>query len=516
MNTVMNHVYCSPEIPGKKIRANSYIAADLGAGGGKLARGYFDGNILKVGEYIEFPNRPLDLNSHLYWDLSGLYKAVLKGMNHLSKEQHVIAAGIDTWGASYGLLDSQGRLLEPLYHYRDRRTEHSLEKIHEIMSPKELFKLTGCQVNRSYTLPQLYSYIEHGEGILNLADKMLLLPDLLSYFLCGEISTERSAAGTTGLMQPEQGDWAREVINRLGIPDRLFAGIVDGATIKGELLPKTACVTGNPHTKVVAVPGHDTAAAVLGIPGFDAGQVYISIGTNINMGTEVPHSNVSDRACTGGFKNAAVISGRHILYRDFSAFWLLNELQRSWKKKGSNYTYGDMLAMAEHLQLTAPLRNRVYVDVEDGVLNNAGGDTEEKINAFLQHRGQKMPDTKAGLVLCILESIALKVKETVEFLKDQIGIPVTAISCVNGGSRNYVLMQLISDALGKPVYAGMPYATLAGNLFSQLEALGEVKGTAQIRELSGRSFDMKEYLPCKGEKKRWDEDLQQMTKRDGN
>lgn len=513
MDTVMNAVHSPKKLFSKRGQNNSYIAADLGASGGKLARGYFDGSILKVGEYIEFPNQLLELNHHLYWDLFGLYKAVLKGVNHLSKDHHIIAMGIDTWGASYGLLDKQGRLLEPVYHYRDMRTDHSLEKVHEIISRRELFELTGCQPNRSYTLPQLYSYIEHRVGILDVADKMLLLSDLLSYFLCGNISTERSAAGTTGLMQPEQADWARRVSNCLGIPDRLLTELVDEGTIKGELLPGTAYVTGNPHTKVIAVPGHDTATAVLGIPKFDFGQVYVSIGTNINMGIELPHSNVSSKAYKGGFKNAAVTSGRKILYYDFSAFWILNELQRSWTEKGRNHNYAKVLDMAEQFRRTEPLQQRVYVDVEDKVLNNAGGDTEEKINICLQHSGQQMLDTEAGYAVCILDSIALKIKYTVEFLKNELCIPITRISCINGGSRNYVLMQLISDAIGMPVHAGMPYATLAGNLLAQMAAMGEIKGVEEIRELSARSFHMEEYLPCTRNKEKWDEDLQQMIKK---
>lgn len=482
------------------------IAADLGASGGKMARGYFDGEHLEIGDYFDFPNQPLPLNQNLYWDLFALYNSILKGIDYYSKEQGAASVGIDTWGASYGFLDKRGRLLEPVYHYRDLRTEQSLEKAYKVIPKRELFELTGCQPNRSYTLPQLYSYIEHGDKIIELADKMLFLPDLLGYFLCGEVTAERSIAGTSGLMKPEQDDWAREVFSRLGIQDRMLTEIVDTGTQKGRVLPEIASITRNADTKVIAVPGHDTASAVAGIPGFGVNQVYLSIGTNMNMGIELSHSIVSDKAYEGGFKNAGVIGDRKILYRDFAAFWLLNELRRTWKEEGHEYEYGTIMEMALSCE-----SKRVYVDTDDTQLNNAGGNAKEKINAFLERTGQQTLQTDAEFIRCILESIALKVKYCVEYLNQELGIPVEKVSGVNGGSRNYVLMQFISDALGRAVYGGMPYATLAGNVMTQLYSAGEVSTIEEIRQLSANSFEMKEYQPHPEEIGRWKEDLQRMT-----
>ena len=484
------------------------IAADLGASGGKMAKGRFDGEKLEVGDYFDFVNQPLSLNGNLYWDLFALYNSILKGMSYYSEGQYVASVGIDTWGASYGLLDKRGRLLEPIYHYRDMRTEKSLDKIYEIVSKKEVFELTGCQSNRSYTMPQLYSYIEHGDHIIDLADKMLFLPDLLEYFLSGQMSTERSIAGTSGLMKPEQEDWARELFRKLGIPEHMLTDIVDAGTIRGEVLPDIARSTGVGAAKVIAAPGHDTASAVVGIPGFGINQVYLSIGTNVNMGIELSHSVVNEKSYKGGFKNAGVIGERKILYRDFAAFWLLNELRRTWREEGRDYDYQAIMDMVISCQ-----SRRVYVNADDTELDNAGGNAKEKINTYLRRTGQETLESDSEFARCILESIALKVKYCVEFLRGQLDIPVERISGVNGGSRNYVLMQFISDSLGMPVYGGMPYATLAGNILTQLYSLGEVSSIEEIRQLSQRSFDMKEYLPHAAEKARWDEDMQKMMEK---
>lgn len=482
------------------------IAADLGASGGKMAKGYFDGEHLEIGDYFDFQNQPLFLNGNLYWDLFALYNSILKGIGYYSDNQDVASVGIDTWGASYGFLDKRGRLLEPIYHYRDMRTERSLEKAYEVLPKRRLFELTGCQPNRSYTLPQLYSYIEHDDRIMDLADRMLFLPDLLAYFLSGKISTERSIAGTSGLMKPEQDGWAWEVFKTLGIQERMLTDIVDTGSIKGNVLPEIAAITGTTETKVIAVPGHDTASAIVGIPGFGVNQVYLSIGTNVNMGIELSHSVVNDKAYEGGFKNAGVIEDRKILYRDFAAFWLLNELRRTWKAEGHEYDYPTIMEMALSCE-----SKRVYVDADDTQLNNAGGNAKEKINTYLQRTGQKTLETDADFARCILESIALKVKYCIEFLREQLDIPVEKVSGVNGGSRNYVLMQFISDALGMPVYGGMPYATLAGNVLTQMYSLGEVSTVEEIRTLSQHSFEMKEYLPHLQETERWNQDLQKMT-----
>lgn len=186
-------------------------AADMGASGGKMARGNYDGNVLTISDFYDFPNQPVELNKNLYWDLFSLYKSVLTGLGKYSVDTKLESVSVDSWGATYGLLDKKGRLLEPVYHYRDLRTEQTMKKMYQVISKRKLFELTGCQPARSYTLPQLYSYIEHKEKILDMAETLLFLPDLLEYFLTGEMRVERSIAGTSGLLLPDQSDWCREL-----------------------------------------------------------------------------------------------------------------------------------------------------------------------------------------------------------------------------------------------------------------------------------------------------------------
>lgn len=484
------------------------IAADLGASGGKMVTGSYSGNALEIEDYFNFENEPLYWNGNLYWDLNYLYKCILQGVSQYSRDRKVVSLGIDTWGATYGLLDKKGRLLEPIYHYRDLRTENTLAELYKSLSKKEIFDMTGCQPTRSYTLPQLFSYIDNQDDIIRIADKMLLLPDLISYFLSGEISTERSIAGTSGLMVPDQKVWCFDLMEKLKIPCKIMTDITDPGLIKGEILPQVGEEIGAEKMKIVSVCGHDTASAVVGIPGFGIHQVYISIGTNINMGIELTKSVVSDQAFDGGFKNAGLFGDRYIFYRDFSAFWLINELRKVWKLEGKVYDYEAIMNMAKSCE-----SKNVYIDVDNIVFNTAEGNIKNKINSYLSATGQAVLKTDEEFVRCILESIVLKVKYCVEYLRDVMKIPVEKISGVNGGSRNHVLIQWISDALGMPVYAGMPYATLAGNIMVQLYALGEVATIDEIRQLSAESFTMKEYIPCLKAKEKWDKDLKTMIQK---
>ncbi|MGI6062873.1 rhamnulokinase [Blautia sp.] len=490
------------------MKGKTVIAADLGASGGKMAKGSYDGSRLLAGDFFDFENKPVELNKNLYWNLFALYNSILQGTAQYSQDCKVDSISVDTWGATYGLLDSKGRLLEPIYHYRDLRTEHSMERMYQRVSRENVFQLTGCQPARSYTLPQLYSYVEHREKILDLADTMLFLPDLLTYFLSGEKVTERSIAGTSGLLRPDQKDWCYDLFRMLGIQTDMLLPLTDPGTERGMLSSSIADSLNIKPMKVISVIGHDTASAVAGIPYFGIGQVYISIGTNINMGVEVTESITGETAFRGGYKNAAVMEDRKILYRDFAAFWMLNEFQRSCREEGRSYSYQEMMDLASVSESKG-----VFVDADDEILNNAGGNIKEKINTFLERSGQKTLSEDADFIRCILESIALKVKYCTEYLEKELHIPLHKISVINGGTRNYVLMQMISDALARPVYCGLPYATLTGNILTQLYALGELKSVNEMRDLSGRSFSMKEYYPEKNRREYWDSGLQKMIEK---
>lgn len=465
-------------------------AADIGASSGKMALGVYDGNKLSVEEYRDFENRPVNIGAALYWDLFSLYHSIVDGLAYFSgKYGEPDTLGVDTWGATYGLLDRQGRLLEPVYHYRDKRTSRTLQDMERVMDMRELFFLTGCQCNRTYTLPQLYSYVTEENPALENADTMLLLPDLLGYFLTGVKNSEMTIAGTSCLMDTTQEKWSREVAARFSIPERIYTEIVDPGTVKGNLSERIKLETGCRKTKLMAAVGHDTASAVAAIPNFGPEKLYISVGTNINMGVERERVFVNDTAYRKGLKNTGGIHRRKIVYRDFSACWHINEYRRTKQEGGWNLSHEEMIRMAEQVKGEVP-----WFDAEADLFVDAGGDFCEKMNRYFKATGQRQLTEEGEFIRSIYESIALKTRFYGDAFQEA-GLNFGEINVISGGTRNDLLMQMISNAFGSTVLAGMPYATLYGNLLTQLYGMGEVASVEEMRELSARSFHMKVYEP---------------------
>ena len=466
------------------------IAVDIGASSGKMAFGEFDGSQLLVREYRDFANRPVDIGTALYWDVFSLHNAIVDGMAYFKEkygEADVVA--VDTWGASYGLLDKKGRLMEPVYHYRDERTRTTIQDMNSVMDTYELFRLTGCQCSRTYTLPQLYSYRAENSAVLYNASSMLLLPDLLGYFLTGVKTTEMTIAGTSCLIENRQENWSIEVARRFGILEKLYTEIVEPGTFKGNLRQEIQIQTGMKNTRLVATVGHDSAAAVAAIPDFGENKLYISIGTNVSMGVERSECLLSREGYLKGFKNTGGIDRKKIIYRDFSACWHLNEFIRTRKEQGITYSFVDLINMALEVKNPVP-----WFDVEVLSFNEAGGDFCRKMNQYFAQTGQRELTEDGEFVRSIYESIVLKIRHYAEALKE-LGIIYGRINIINGAVRNSLLMQMISNALGKEVYAGMEYATLTGNLLTQLYAMGEVKTVKEMRSLSAECFSMKQYGP---------------------
>ena len=466
------------------------IAVDIGASSGKMAFGEFDGSQLLVREYRDFANRPVDIGTALYWDVFSLHNAIVDGMAYFKEKYgEADAVAVDTWGASYGLLDKKGRLMEPVYHYRDERTRTTIQDMNSVMNTYELFRLTGCQCNRTYTLPQLYSYRAENSAVLYNASSMLLLPDLLGYFLTGVKTTEMTIAGTSCLMENRQENWSIEVARRFGIPEKLYTEIVEPRTFKGNLRQEIQIQTGMKNTRLVATVGHDSAAAVAAIPDFGENKLYISIGTNVSMGVERSECLLSREGYLKGFKNTGGIDRKKIIYRDCSACWHLNEFIRTRKEQGITYSFVDLINMALEVKNPVP-----WFDVEVLSFNEAGGDFCRKMNQYFAQTGQRELTEDGEFVRSIYESIVLKIRHYAEALKE-LGIIYGRINIINGAVRNSLLMQMISNALGKEVYAGMEYATLTGNLLTQLYAMGEVKTVKEMRSLSAECFSMKQYGP---------------------
>lgn len=486
---------------------NYFIGLDMGGSGGKMAAATFDGNKLHILERIAVQNRPIEILDSFYWDVFDIHRSIIQNLIYCAQKYgKAQSIGIDTWGASYGFLDKFGRLAEPVYHYRDIRTKNTMEQMHNQISAKEIFELSGCQPNRTYSLPQLFASVLRDESILKTAKTLLFLPDLLGYYLTGEISTERTIAGTSSLLQPDQQNWAYKLFDKCNINTNFLTKIIDAGNIKGTITDKIAGETGIGNANLVAVPGHDTACAIAALPHFGENQLYLSIGTNVNMGIETTSPIVSDQAFEGGFKNAGGLDNKIIVYRDLQAFWIISLLMKQFKSKGNNYSFDDVQNLAINSKSVGS-----YIDVEHPVFSLNSSDVIGDISRYLKQTNQNVPETSGEFILCVFESIAIKIKSYSNYLQNKLNIPLRKALAVNGGSRNEFLVQLICDAINMPISGGMPFATLDGNILSQLYAQKYIGSLSQLREVSAASFEMKQYEPTK--MKDWNIELECMKQK---
>ncbi|MDR1947810.1 MAG: hypothetical protein LBQ38_00285 [Spirochaetaceae bacterium] len=445
------------------------IAVDLGASGSKMAAVRLHGGAVSLEDIYTFPNSPLCVGPGLYWDIFDLYKHILTGLSLFgSKYGKPKSIGIDTWGATYGFLDAQGRLAEPVFHYRDKRTTGVLEKLYTRIPKRKIFELTGCQCVSSYTLVQLYASVLQKDAILSNAKHLVLLPDLLAYFLGAGLSTERTIAGTTAMMEPSQRDWSRELLAALGIPSGLLLPLIDTGAVKGRLSASVADETGLGDVPVIAAIGHDSAAAAAAIPSFDGDSLYVSIGTNISMGMYRDAPALENAFYEGGFKNTGGDGGKIIVYRDFPAAWILNRLYAEWIKTYPSLTYDDLDSLAAQSKYGA------VFDIEDPSIQDANGLMSHKIAGLIGKTGCPLPQSREDFMASVMESIALRVRYYVHKLAGIRGRDFSRIWLISGGTRYKTLVSLIAGALERPVYAGLPYATLTGNAVSQFYALGKL------------------------------------------
>ena len=266
------------------------LAFDLGAESGRGILGRFDGERLELTELRRFPNGPVRLFMSLYWDPLRLFSELLETLRCYAGQHggQLDAIGIDAWGVDFALLGPGDILLENPRSYRDPRTEGMLERAFEIVPREEIFQRTGIQFMRLNTLYQLLAMREAGSPLLDLAQHLLLMPDLFNFLLTGVKRSEFTNATTTQLYDPRLGSWSWELVERLGLPARILPDIAEPGTVVGALLPDIAAEVGLEAVPVIAPATHDTGSAVAAVPAETDDFVYISSGSWSLMGVELP------------------------------------------------------------------------------------------------------------------------------------------------------------------------------------------------------------------------------------
>jgi rhamnulokinase len=465
------------------------VAVDLGAESGRAVIGTFDGGRLALEEVHRFPNVPVTLAGTLHWDFLRLFGEVTAGLRKAAGGGPVASVGVDTWGVDFGLLDARGRLLANPVHYRDRRTEGMPDHAFAVVPRAEIYAATGIQFMPINTLYQLLSMVRAGDPLLGQADRLLMMADLFHHFLAGTAVAEYTNASTSQCLDPVTREWARPLLDRLGIPTGILPPIVAPGTVLGPVRADVAADTGLRDVRVVAPGSHDTASAVVGAPLAGPTTAFLSSGTWSLIGLEVPAPVVTDVTLAANLTNEGGVAGTIRLLRNVMGLWLVQESRRALWPAGDAPTYEELTALAE----SAPAFS-AFIDPDDERFLRPG-DLPARVRAFCAETGQPVPQEAGTLVRVLLESLALRYAVAVDELAEASGHPIEAIHVVGGGSNHRLLCRLTADATGLPVRAGPVEATAIGNILVQAVAAGELADVAEARALVARSFPVTTYQP---------------------
>jgi rhamnulokinase len=470
-----------------------YLAVDLGAESGRIVFGRFDGGRVSLEEIHRFPNTPVRLPDGLHWDVLRILSEIKDGLAKAMRKEEIEGIGIDSWGVDFGLLDGEGALVSNPYHHRDARTEGMMDEAFGLVGKEEIYRTTGIQFLPINTLYQLLAM--RGSPLLDAAEMMLLIPDLMNYWLTGEKACEYTNATTTQLLDLQDGGWSTDLLKGLDLPSRILAPIVQPATELGPLLPEVAEEVGA-GPPVFAVASHDTASAVVAVPAEGENFAYISSGTWSLVGVELPSPVATEEGLRANFTNEGGFGGKTRLLKNVMGLWLLQECRRQWAREGHEYSYEELARLAEDAPPAGPL-----VDPDHPAFL-APGDMASRIRSFCEETEQRPPQEPAAVTRCVFESLALKYRHAVEQAENLAGRAIGTINVVGGGSQNSLLCQLTADATRRPVLAGPVEATALGNLMVQAYARGHLASLQEMREAVRRSVEVQEYEPQGAEDER--------------
>lgn len=469
----------------------NYIAVDLGAESGRVMLGRVADGKLSLEQVHRFANGPIQEQDSLRWDFDRLMTEIKTGIGMAARkaDSPVKGIGVDTWGVDFGLLGADGRLLEKPYHYRDSRTNGMMDKAFAKMPKREVYENTGIQFMQLNSLYQLLAMRLTNPDTLAKADKLLFMADLFSYFLCGRPFGEYTLASTSQMMDMRTGRWSKAIFKELSLPLEIMPHVTRPGTVVGELTPEVAKEIGCGRIPLIAIGSHDTASAVLGVPGQGDRWAYLSSGTWSLMGVEIPQAIINDKTFAYEFTNEGGVENTIRLLKNIMGLWLVQECKRQWQREGQDLSYGELTKMASRAQ---PFFGYVDCDNSDFL---APGDMPARINKCLSDTGQKPTQDKGQMVRLVLESLALKYRTVLSAIEDVTGISIETLHIVGGGIQNELLCQFTADATGRKVVAGPVEATASGNILMQAKAAGQLKSIEEARQVVRNSFEMKEYQP---------------------
>lgn len=462
------------------------LAFDFGASSGRAVKAVFDGEKISYQEIHRFDNIPVTVDGHVCHDVPMIVKEIKEA---IAKAGKVDSLAFDTWGVDYGLLDSKGELIHMPYHYRDSRTENSVEKALEKIDSNELYAATGNQIMNINTLFQLTA-----DENLPKAEKLLFMPDLFAYMLTGEMTCEKTIASTSQMLDPKTGKWEKKVLDTFGIREDIFPELRESGSIAGEY----------EGIKVISAAGHDTQCAVAAMPAEGGDAAFLSCGTWSLIGCELDAPVLTEESNAMELSNEFGANGKVDYLKNISGLWLIQETKRDLAAKGQKYSYNDLEMLARDSEAF-----KCFIDPDAPELS-AHGDLPMKIRKYCEKTGQRLPETVGETVRCIYESLALKYRYALEQIEKCTGRHFDVLHVLGGGTKDGFLCEMTSNSINLPVTAGPIEATALGNIILQLKALGEISSVEEGRKIIARTEKTKKYMP--EHTQQWDEAYERYKK----
>lgn len=475
-----------------------FLAADFGAGSGRVMLGTLETSRLRIDELHRFPNHQIRVLGRIHWDLYELYRQLLLGLARAAKSgiRRVEGIGVDTWGVDYGLLDADGFLLDQPVCYRDSRTDGVMEEVFRRVPREQIYEVTGIQFLQLNTLFQLYGAQRQSPASLAAAGRLLFMPDLFNYLLTGKAVTEPTIASTSQMFDARRRTWALELLDALEIPTRILPRVFPTGTRLGSLRRDVREETGL-EAEVILVAGHDTACAVLAVPAQGEDWAYLSSGTWSLLGVESDEPIISEATAAGNFTNEAGYGGSVRFLKNIMGMWLLERCKVAWEEEDDKaLSYSDLVEAAAG---APPLRS-VFDPDHPRLLNPPH--MPQAVAQLCRDAGQPVPESRPQMVRAIFDSLALKYRQVLDEIAALRHRRPKVLHIVGGGSRNDFLNQLTADATGLPVVAGPAEATATGNILVQALSTGHLDSVAAARQLVRDSFPLRTFEPR--ERESWD------------
>ena len=510
-----------------------YFAVDLGATSGRTILGTLDGGRLEQEELTRFPNNLFENGGHFYWDIYALYFEIIKGLQIVGKRGiDITSIGIDTWGVDFVFIGKDGAILRNPMAYRDPHTFGRMEEYLENVVPRhKVYDITGIQFMNFNSLFQLYAMQQDGNVAKEMAEKVLFVPDALSWMLTGEAVCEYTIASTSQMLDPRTGNLSERLIESVGMKRSQFGRMVQPGTQIGVLTPEVQKITGLGAVPVIAVAGHDTASAVAAVPAKDEHFAYLSSGTWSLMGIETKEAIINERSYELNFTNEGGVEGTTRFLKNICGMWLYERCRKEWISRGERLEVrGESILLSEvsHPELQASAVEveafRSIINPDDKVFANPPS-MIQAIQDYCRKTGQVVPETPAEICRCIFDSLALRYRQVFGWLQEfknptekrgeqwlpatnsQQPSPINVLHIIGGGSLNKYLNQFTADACGVKVLAGPQECTAIGNIMLQAKAMGQVKDVWEMRGIIANSVDMVAYHPT-GDKAAWDKAYQ--------